>query len=164
MTRPAAPAPSLPWRRMRRLEARFSDSRNKVSSSSRLGKTENCAGRRICSAESRTSTEAAKLVASRRSSTIDGSGTSMTKTRLTAAMGTIHSMNALRVGAAVVTVGEAISGGLLVPPGAAASCAGGRGQGAGFGAVDGGQDFSQGGIQFCGNALSNLDGAVEDVS
>jgi len=50
----------------------FSDRRNKVSRSSRLGKTENCAGRRICSAESRTSTDAAKLVASRRSSAMAG--------------------------------------------------------------------------------------------
>jgi hypothetical protein len=93
MTRPAAPAPSLPCSRMRRLDARFSDRRNKVSRSSRLGKTENCAGRRICSAESRTSTDAAKLVASRRSSAMAGNGTSMTNTRLTAAMGTIHSTN-----------------------------------------------------------------------
>ena len=98
---------------MRRLEARFSDRRNRVSSSSRLGKTENCAGRRIWRADSRTSTDAAKLVASKRSSTIAGNGTSMTKTRLTAAMGMIHSIIPLRVGAAVVTAAAAISGGLL---------------------------------------------------
>ena len=33
--------------RIRRLLARFSDKRNRVSSNSRLGKTENCTGRRI---------------------------------------------------------------------------------------------------------------------
>src|ERR1700686_3594976 len=97
---------------MRRLEARLSDRRNNVSKSSKLGKTENCAGRKICRAESSTSTDAAKLVASRRSSTIAGNGTIITKTRLTAAMGTIHSINGLRRGAAVVTAAMAISAGL----------------------------------------------------
>src|SRR5208282_5511707 len=84
---------------MRRLEARLSDSRNRVSSRRRLGKTENCAGRRICSAERRTRTEAAKLAARSRSSTMAGNGTSMTKTRLTAAIGMIHSMRGLFLGA-----------------------------------------------------------------
>src|ERR1700692_4091904 len=97
---------------MRRLDARLSDSRNKVSKSRNLGKKENCAGRNICRAERNTSTAAAKLVASRRSSTIAGNGTIITKTRLTAAMGTIHSINGLRRGAAVVTAAMAISGGL----------------------------------------------------
>ena len=46
---------------MRRLEARFNESRNRVSSSSRLGKTENCDGRRIWMAESSTSTAAVML-------------------------------------------------------------------------------------------------------
>src|SRR6266852_2381906 len=55
------------------------------------------------------------MVASNRSSTIDGNGTSMTKTRLTAAIGTIHSMNGLRPGIAVVMeAGVVISVGLLV--------------------------------------------------
>src|SRR5208283_1561392 len=99
--------------RMRRLDARFNDRRNSVSRSNRLGKTENCAGRRICRAESSTSTEAAKLVASNRSSANAGNGTSMTKTRLTAAIGTIHSTNWLRVRGPGATAVVGISGVLL---------------------------------------------------
>jgi len=81
---------------MRRLEARFSDSRNRVSRRSRLGKTENCAGRRTCIADSSTSTEAVMLAASRISSRNDGSGTSITKTNPIAATGTAHSTTGVR--------------------------------------------------------------------
>ena len=69
----------------------MSDRRNSVSNSSRLGNTENWAGLRICTAESRTSTEAVMLVARSRSRQTAGNGTSITKTRLTAATGRIHS-------------------------------------------------------------------------
>ena len=72
---------------MRRLEAMFSESRKRVSSSSSVGKTESSTARRICTAERKTMIEAAMESASRRSSTAAGSGTSMTKITLIAAKG-----------------------------------------------------------------------------
>src|SRR5882757_5878888 len=92
MTRPAADDPSAPCNRIRRLLARLRERRNRVINKSKLGKTENCAGRRICTAVRRTSTEAVMLNASMMSSRKLGIGTSMTKTMLTAAAGTIQSI------------------------------------------------------------------------
>src|SRR5947209_9771784 len=76
---------------MRRLLARLSDRRNRVISKSRLGKTENCAGRRIWTAVRNTRTDAVMLNASIMSRRKLGIGTSITKTMLTAAAGTIQS-------------------------------------------------------------------------
>src|SRR5258708_4135360 len=56
-----------------------------------VGKTENCTGRRIYRAKSRTMTPKVTLVAKNRSSTNAGTGISMTKTVATAATGSSHS-------------------------------------------------------------------------
>src|SRR5712691_5795668 len=91
MTCPAADAPSFPCKRMRRLEARLSDRRSRVSNSNRLGNTENWDGRKIVMADNSTST---------------------LKIRPTAAIGMIHSATAFfdrEGGAEIVMVGfEAI--------------------------------------------------------
>src|SRR5665213_666190 len=95
MTFPAAEVRSLPCSKIRRVAARSSERRSRVSSKSRLGKTENSTGLRICTAVSRTSTEAVMLTVNSRSIRKLGSGTSMTKTIETAANGTTHSPDAL---------------------------------------------------------------------
>ena len=72
---------------MRRLEAMLSERRKSVSSKSRVGNTESSTARRICTAERKTMTDAAIESASRKSRPAAGTGTSMTKTTLMAAMG-----------------------------------------------------------------------------
>jgi hypothetical protein len=91
MTCPAADAPSLPCNKILRLLARFNDKRNRVINNNKLGKTENCAGLRICKAVSSTKTDADMLNANRMSSMKLGNGTNMTKIMLTAAAGTTQS-------------------------------------------------------------------------
>ena len=79
MTWPAAAVPSWPWERMSRVEARLSDSRSIVASSSTVGKEEKSSGRSMNSATIRTSTE--KVIESARpmSSTSGGSGRTSTE-------------------------------------------------------------------------------------
>src|ERR1700742_6925 len=77
---------------MRRLEAIFSESRKSVSSSSRLGKTEKSTAFFTCTAERKTSTDAENEHASSRSKMIDGTGISMTKITLMAAIGNERSL------------------------------------------------------------------------
>ena len=84
---PAAAVPSCPCSRILRLEAMFSDSRNSVSSSSRVGNTLSSTARRICTALRNTIIDAAIDKASSRSSTAAGTGTSITKIMLMAAAG-----------------------------------------------------------------------------
>ena len=69
---PAAAVPSEPCSRMRRLEAMFSASRNRVSSSSNVGNTLSSTARRICTAERKTMIDAAIEMASRKSSAAAG--------------------------------------------------------------------------------------------
>ena len=76
---------------MRRVLARSSERRISVNRRMRLGNTENCTGRKIWIAVSSTSTDAVMLTVSSRSSTMLGSGTSMTNTTLMAAMGSTNS-------------------------------------------------------------------------
>src|SRR5712691_10624404 len=112
MTCPAADAPSFPCKRMRRLEARLSDRRSRVSNSNRLGNTENWDGRKIVMADNSTSTLTVMLAARNMSSRTLGNGTSMMKIRPTTAIGMIHSATAFfdrEGGAEIVMVGfEAI--------------------------------------------------------
>src|SRR5277367_984287 len=96
---------------MRRLEAIFSDNRKSVSSSRRLGKTEKSTARRTCTAERKTRTEAEKEHASKRSSTNDGTGISITKMTLMAPTGSERflpsfSKRLARLSAAAVPAGE----------------------------------------------------------
>src|ERR1700690_605099 len=149
MTFPAAPAPSLPCNRMRRLEARFRESRNRVSSSNKLGKTENCAGRRMCMAESRTKMDAVKLAARRMSSRNEGSGTSMTKISPTAATGTTHSISGARGNATVLTASAMVHRSRRLGPL--------------LGAEDGGQDCRHRVVEFRWNILPDFGGAIESV-
>ena len=93
----AAEVPSLPCSRIRRVLARSSESRIRVSRRIRLGNTENCVGRRIWIAVSRTSTDAVMLSVSSRSRMMLGNGTSITNTSATAAVGMIQSPDARSV-------------------------------------------------------------------
>src|SRR5579872_2667299 len=87
---------------MRRVLARFSDRRNSVSSSNSVGKTENCAGRRIWSELRRTRTARVMLVARSRSNRNAGTGTIITNTIATAAIGTNVPPLSFAAGAEVV--------------------------------------------------------------
>src|SRR5271154_2671542 len=93
MTLPAAEAPSVPWRRMRRRLAMLREMRKRVRKRSRVGKTENCTGRRMYKAERSTITPRVMLRARKMSSTMAGTGTSIMKT---VATGTSHSSEVLR--------------------------------------------------------------------
>src|SRR5258708_24598797 len=152
MTLPAADAPSFPCKRMRRLEARFSDSRNRVSSSSRLGKTENCAGRKMCMADSKTRMDAVRLAARRISSRNEGSGTSITKIRPTAATGTTHSTSGVRARSGALAVSAMAYLDLR-------SCC--YRPGALLGAVDCRQNRGYCVVEFRWNVLADLSRAVE---
>jgi len=88
---PAAYVPSLPCSRIRRVLARSSESRSSVSSKSKLGKTENCTGRKIWIAVKRTRMDAVMLIVSSMSNIKLGRGTNITNTMETAAIGAIHS-------------------------------------------------------------------------
>lgn len=84
MTWPAAAVPSWPWARIRRVEARFSASRNIVTISSTVGKAENSSGSSMKSAVISTSTDTMIDSASIRSSRIAGIGkTSTTRMPMT---------------------------------------------------------------------------------
>ena len=78
MTWPAAPVPSLPWSRMRRVEATLSERRNRVTVSRTEGKTENSSGLRTNIDMSRITIATVMLSESSRSMTSGGSGTTMT--------------------------------------------------------------------------------------
>ncbi len=95
MTFPAAAVPSLPCSRMRRLEAMLSESRKRVSRSSSVGKTEKSTALRTCTAERKTSTEAAIEQASNISMRKAGTGTSITKMMLMAPIGRASSLKRL---------------------------------------------------------------------
>ena len=90
MTWPAALVPSWPCARIRRVEARLSDSRSIVEISSTVGKAENSSGAWMNSAVIRISTESVIEIASARSSRIGGSGrirtTRMVRTPTASAM------------------------------------------------------------------------------
>ena len=74
ITWPAALGPSWPWARMRRVDARLSDSRSIVEISSTVGKAENSSGAWMNSAVIRISTERMIETASAKSSSSGGSG------------------------------------------------------------------------------------------
>ena len=74
MTWPAASVPSWPRDRIRRVEARLSDSRSMVAISSTVGKAENSSGVWMNSAVIRISTEKVIEIASAQSSSSGGSG------------------------------------------------------------------------------------------
>src|SRR5947207_1587436 len=76
---------------MRRLLAMFNEIRNSVRNSNKVGKTENCTGRRMYNADNSTTTPNVTLVARKRSRINAGTGTSMTNTVATAASGISHS-------------------------------------------------------------------------
>src|SRR3954468_8461550 len=88
------------------------------------------------------------LVASSRSSRIDGSGTSMTNTRLTAAIGTIHSASDFDSGAVLTTSA-------MLP---ASRC-----HGASLGTIDCREHFGNYSIKFWRHTLPNLHGAIQNV-
>ena len=74
MTWPAAAVPSCPFDRISRVEARLSDSRSMVEISRMVGKDENSSGAWMNSAVIRIRIDSVIEIASRRSSTIAGSG------------------------------------------------------------------------------------------
>ena len=75
MIPPAAPGPSWPWPRMRRVEARLRPSLNIVAMSRIVGKAESCSGFSMNSAVIMISTEKVIDSASPKSSIQPGSGT-----------------------------------------------------------------------------------------
>ena len=83
--------PSEPCSRILRLLAIFSESRKSVSSNNNVGKTLNSTARRICTAERKTTIEAAIDKLSRKSSAKAGSGTSITKITLMVTIGSTYS-------------------------------------------------------------------------
>ncbi len=74
MTWPAAAVPSCPFDRISRVEARLSDSRSMVEISRMVGNEENSSGAWMNSAVIRIRIDRMIEIASRRSSTIEGSG------------------------------------------------------------------------------------------
>ena len=74
MTWPAAAVPSWPFDRISRVEARFSDSRSMVEINRMVGNEENSSGAWMNSAVIRIRIDRMIEIASRRSSTIEGSG------------------------------------------------------------------------------------------
>src|SRR5579884_2474915 len=96
----------------------------------------------MCMAESRTSTDAVMLVASRRSRTTEGTGTSITKTSVTAAMGRIQSA------APVIVVRVPGASGMLPH-----FCR--------LGAIDHRQNFGHHGVELGGNRLTNFNRTVQ---
>jgi hypothetical protein len=95
---------------MRRLLARFRDSRNKVNSSNKEGKTEKSIGFKMYIDTNKTSTDAVMLKESKISNTKEGTGTSMTKTVATAAAGTIQSVGDFAGGRGLSGVAAMIQG------------------------------------------------------
>ena len=85
-TWPAASGPSLPWERISRVTATFSDRRSSVVSSSSVGKLEKSSGRLRNSATIRTSTAAVMERASPRSSNRVGRGRISTESNRTTPM------------------------------------------------------------------------------
>ena len=79
-TRPAALRPSLPWPRINRVVATFSDSRNKVVSSSMVGKLDRSSGRRRKIATISINTDMVMDTDRPKSSNMPGSGTINTAT------------------------------------------------------------------------------------
>jgi hypothetical protein len=96
MTCPAAAVPSCPRDRIRRVEARLSESRSMVAMSSTVGKAENSSGVWMNSAVIRISTERMIEIASAMSRSVAGSGSSSTtriaRTPIASAMSPRRSM------------------------------------------------------------------------